>query len=465
MLLVVLWLKSSAYNKQDINMAGFFDSDFLAELQDRIKSSVPQESVASDTSTGIMSREARVAEEVANTIPQQVADNIKAASSNPVEVVDTIATMNTPRNIEPDSLNTLRPMEDVIPEVATPDFLRPPEAETTPTIGGYAPRTIRTGIPVQSDQGLSTAPLEEYAGMTRFEPPTQIGDPRPYRRTFSNDGTVTGTVYTVEFNGQQREIIDVSESTSREFPIIDQRRRIPENEIRHLVIHNTGGMYHANNDREGQSVRSYINSFRGRSYGPTASWFIDEEGNIYKAFDPNIRNIHVAGGRSRNPENYINNDNSIGIEVEAGGREDLGQDVRPNQAQQEATAFLVDLLSSQYNFETVTAHPQSNTEKQRLEGFTLLNHWRETHGLDPIQPRSLTASDESRLLRDPGRRPAPSRDVVREVQAAVGATVDGAAGPATERAMRRWIVNSGREIPPGADRNDLVRFVYRYIAE
>ena len=443
-------------------MAGFFDSDFLAELQDKIRSGVPQESVASDTSTGIMSREARVAEEVANTIPQRVADNIKAASSNPVEVVDTIATPNTPRGIEPDSLSTLRPMEDVIPEVVTPDFLRSPETETTPTIGGYAPRTVRTGTPIQSDQGLSTAPLQEYASVTRFEPPVMIGEPRPYSRTFSNDATVTGTVYTVEFNGQQREIVDVSETTSREFPIINQRRRIPENEIRHFVMHNTGGMYHSNNNREGQSIRSYINSFVGRSYGPTAAWFIDEEGTIYKVFDPNIRNIHVAGGQTRNPQNYITNDNSIGVEVEAGGP--AGSDVRPNRAQLEAGAFLADLHMATYNIETVSAHPQANTGKEPVEGFDLLNYWRESHSLAP-ERRSIGYRDLENLRRDPGRRAPPTEAVVREVQAAVGATVDGDAGPATERAMRRWIVNSGREVPPGADRNDLVRFVYRYIAE
>lgn len=342
-------------------MAGFFDSDFLAELQDKIRSNVPQESIASDTSTGIMSREARVTEEVENTIPQRVADNIKAASSNPVELVDTIATLNTPRGIEPDSLSTLRPLEEVI----APN----PPSLFKPAIEEYVPA-------VQAVPTLSTEPVTEEA---------------------VNIITADSSLYE-----------DYTRTTSAGYRDVA--------DIEGIVLHYTHG------SPRGSTVRSYSNAglygyredgtryHKGQGRGTGAPFFIDREGTIHLVGDwRNAMIQHVSSSSGRVVQNAprtlsgarLSNANSIGIEIDVGwnydgsnrghGRMLEGEANHPTQAQIEAVDRLQRWLLSEVNNvrngepltleNAVFAHPELQRDKQPVEATYALQEIRQRGGL------------------------------------------------------------------------------------
>lgn len=319
---------------------------------------------------------------------------------------------------------------------------------------------VRLGFEAATRPGVSTAPLEEYAGLN-LRPADLVGEPEDYSVSHRY-GPMTGQTYTYDLNGSQRQIIDVTETTAKEAPY-RSTPRVPI-EIEHVVFHETGGLY-----TQDIPLRQYLNSFNGQydsgAYkGPSAAFYIDRDGNIYQTFDPEERGKHVTGDIANNPYLYITNSNSVGIEVEA------DPDNPPTQAQLDSGTWLADYIMANYGATNVLSHPMTQTNKQVVEGYANYNHWAESHGLAPREPSG--ESEESRrsvLLTDPANPPqrqaAPTSEQIRQVQAEVGAGVDGQLGPETERMMRAWLNNNNIRIPSNATRNALVNLVNRNIQE
>ena len=190
----------------------------------------------------------------------------------------------------------------------------------------------------------------------------------------TGSGSVSGVGNEYEVNGKKRSIIDVSQSTEQ-LPQWTARPNRPTIQTENIVLHWTEANYT-------NGVKHFMNSFNSHN-NVTAAFFVDKKGQIYKVFDPTKKGAHVAGSTSRNPHGIITNSNSIGIEVEGTTASP------PSKAAKEATAWLTDYLVGEYDVKNVYAHPQANNHKGDKEGYDLLNHWRESHGMSKISESKL----------------------------------------------------------------------------
>ncbi len=222
--------------------------------------------------------------------------------------------------------------------------------------------------------------------------PVLIGKPIVFSENNSS-GSVEGLVNTFSVNGVDRPIIDVGQTTiSESYYSAKPRIKInPQN----VVMHYTAAEYK-------NGVRHYMNSFQGVN-DVTAAFFVDKDGKIYQTFDPTVKGAHIAGRKTKNPNQIITNSNSIGVEVEATDNKP------PNAKQLEASSWLADYLTAQYGTNRVVAHPQANIHKGHIEGFDIVNHWRKGKGLPELTVskkaiKNLLTLAPSRSLR-PQMRP------------------------------------------------------------
>ena len=222
--------------------------------------------------------------------------------------------------------------------------------------------------------------------------PVLIGKPIVFSENNSS-GSVEGLVNTFSVNGVDRPIIDVGQTTiSESYYSAKPRIKInPQN----VVMHYTAAEYK-------NGVRHYMNSFEGVN-DVTAAFFVDKDGKIYQTFDPTVKGAHIAGRKTKNPNQIITNSNSIGVEVEATDNKP------PNAKQLEASSWLADYLTAQYGTNRVVAHPQANIHKGHIEGFDIVNHWRKGKGLPELTVskkaiKNLLTLAPSRSLR-PQMRP------------------------------------------------------------
>jgi peptidoglycan hydrolase-like protein with peptidoglycan-binding domain len=114
-----------------------------------------------------------------------------------------------------------------------------------------------------------------------------------------------------------------------------------------IILHETGFNYN-----EGGEAKHFANSFKGKS-SPTAHYFVDKNGKVFRFMPENRVGEHAIGWNSR----------AIGIEVEGIGSGK--QEHKPNAKQLEATHKLVQHLKAKYGMsdDNILAHEETETRR------------------------------------------------------------------------------------------------------
>lgn len=224
---------------------------------------------------------------------------------------------------------------------------------------------VKTDGPIIADQIQQDVSLQDKG--VALPRPKQVGSEEPFSEATSS-GKVEGVIKNYEVNGTTRSIIDTSQ-TAKTDPTLKYPTSPSKVNVQNVVMHYTAAEY-----RNG--VRHYMNSFSLR--GPSAAYLVTRDGQIYQTFDPTVKGSHVAGSKKKNPYGIIANSNSVGIEVEA------TDDAPPTPEQLEASSWLADYLVGNYGAQRVVAHPQANIHKGHVEGYDLVNHWRQRNQLPTL---------------------------------------------------------------------------------